>query len=50
MLKTVMPWLDSQPLVERYAWFMATDGMLTSGGGVSELGKVYMNYTAVSTF
>ncbi|KAF2727453.1 hypothetical protein EJ04DRAFT_582016 [Polyplosphaeria fusca] len=42
-LRSVMPWLDANDCVERYAFFMATPGMLVSGDGqgLSELGKVY---------
>ncbi|KAF2103548.1 hypothetical protein NA57DRAFT_72524 [Rhizodiscina lignyota] len=42
-LRAVLPWLDSQTYVERYAYFMAEDGILinTAGTGLSDLGKLY---------
>jgi len=44
-LKEVLPWLDSQSYVERYAYFMATDGKLNSGTGLSTAGNTYCAYT-----
>lgn len=44
-LKEALPWLDSQPLVERYAYFMASDGiLLNTGDDLSELGTVFATY------
>ncbi|KAK3064898.1 hypothetical protein LTS18_002854 [Coniosporium uncinatum] len=45
-LKEILIWLDNQPFVERYAYFMATPGSLIKedGSGWSELGKVYNSY------
>ena len=40
-LERVLPWLDGQGGVERYAYFMAVEGSLVQGGGVSGLGKEY---------
>jgi hypothetical protein len=40
-LEEVIPWLDSQDFVERYAYFMVSDGSLMSGSSVSALGKTY---------
>lgn len=41
-LQDVMPWLDSQPFVERYAYFGAFNGnLLGSGNTLSVLGKTY---------
>jgi hypothetical protein len=40
-LAEVLPWLDSQPFVERYAYFMAKEGVLLSGGALSAAGKTY---------
>lgn len=40
-LNDVLPWLDAQGQIARYAYFMVADGILTSNGGLSELGKVY---------
>lgn len=34
-------WLDSQPFVERYAYFMASQGSLINGNGLSALGTAY---------
>ena len=45
-LETVMPWMDSQSFVERYAYFMVADGMLVSGGATSSYGSTYMSYTS----
>jgi hypothetical protein len=44
-LREVIPWLDSTPYIERYAYFYA-DGVLTSGGLVSSLGNTFMSYSA----
>jgi len=45
-LKEILVWLDQQPFVERYAYFMASPGSLINGdgSGLSELGKVYNSY------
>ena len=40
-LAQVLPWLDSQPQVERYSYFMASSVSLTSGNAVSPLGQKY---------
>lgn len=40
-LAEVLPWLDSQPFVEKYAYFMAKEGVLLSGGQLSAAGKTY---------
>jgi hypothetical protein len=41
-LDTVMPWLDSQSYVERYAYFMVSDGnLLSSGSALSALGNTF---------
>lgn len=40
-LEQVIPWLDSQDFVERYAYFMVSDGSLMSGSSVSALGNTY---------
>jgi Glycosyl hydrolase catalytic core len=42
-LETVIPWLDSQEFIQRYAYFMATDGLLNSGTGLSRYGTTYAN-------
>ena len=46
-LKDVLPWLDAQPYVERYAYFGVFEEFLVNenGDGLSELGKVYAEYT-----
>ncbi|KAF2665485.1 hypothetical protein BT63DRAFT_377881 [Microthyrium microscopicum] len=39
----VLPWLDAQPYVERYAYFMANDGiLLSSATTLSAIGKAYI--------
>ena len=42
-LQTALPWLDSQPAVERYAYFMCgtAAGELVSGTSQSDIGQVY---------
>ena len=40
-LGEILPWLDGQSGVERYAYFMATDGILVSGGSVNAVGAKY---------
>ncbi|RDL38550.1 uncharacterized protein BP5553_02890 [Venustampulla echinocandica] len=42
-LKQVIPWLDSQASVERYAYFMAAQGFLTDGKALSTTGKTYVS-------
>ena len=40
-MNEVLPWLDNEPGVERYAYFMVEDGVLTSGDSLSSLGSLY---------
>jgi len=40
-LATVLPWLDSLSYVERYAYFMVSDGSLVSGSALSTIGAAY---------
>lgn len=40
-LGEVLPWLDGESGVDRYAYFMATDGILLNGGSVSAVGAKY---------
>lgn len=40
-LEAVIPWLDAQNFVERYAYFMVSDGSLISGDNVSALGRTF---------
>ena len=40
-MDAVLPWLDSQEKVEKYAYFMDVDGILAQGNGVSALGQKY---------
>lgn len=44
-LETMLPWLDASPMVERYAYFMASDGNLLSGTSLSTLGNTYATFT-----
>ena len=37
----ILPWLDGHAGVERYSYFMAKEGILTQGNGVSGLGQKY---------
>lgn len=41
-LAEVLPWLDSQDWIERHALFMASEGLMISGGGLSEVGKAFI--------
>jgi hypothetical protein len=44
-LKLVMPWLDSLPYVERYAWFFDAVGyLLDTSATLSTTGSVYLDY------
>lgn len=36
-----LPWLDSQPAVERYSYFMCSNGLLVNGTSMSTTGKAY---------
>ena len=41
-LAIVLPWLDNEAgMVERYSFFMASDGDLLSGGSLSASGQAY---------
>lgn len=40
-LDQVLPWLDSQAQVAKYAYFMDREGILAQGGAVSALGHKY---------
>lgn len=46
-LMQVMPWMDAQPDIARYAYFMDAPGILldTAGDALSGSGVVYNNYT-----
>jgi hypothetical protein len=46
-LQNVLPWLDSQAQVERYAYFGVFPGFLANenGDGMSQLGQVYATYS-----
>ncbi|KAL1990993.1 hypothetical protein VTN49DRAFT_5497 [Thermomyces lanuginosus] len=41
-LHQAIPYLNSNPSVERYAYFMAREGSLLSGGALSDIGKAYL--------
>lgn len=40
-LAAVLPWLDAQDYVQKYAYFMASDGKLISGTSLSAAGDTY---------
>jgi Glycosyl hydrolase catalytic core len=40
-LGEVLPWMDANDAVERYAYFMCSEGRLVSGSGMSAVGKAY---------
>jgi hypothetical protein len=44
-LREVIPWLDSQDYVERYAYFYA-DGVLTQNSVVTALGNTFMSFVS----
>jgi len=41
-LAELLPWLDSQDWIERYSLFMASEGRMITGGGLSEIGKAFI--------
>jgi len=45
-LEDVMGWMDQQDFVEKYAYFMAGDGLLNSGSSLSSYGQTYASSTA----
>jgi hypothetical protein len=45
-LQAVIPWLDAQDYVERYAYFMCEEGVLLSGGALSALGSTFKSYAS----
>jgi hypothetical protein len=45
-LQTVLPWMDQQSYIERYAYFMVSAGSLISTGTtLSQLGNTFATYT-----
>lgn len=40
-MEEVLPWMDAQDFVQRYAYFMASEGILVSGGEPSAIGSTY---------
>ena len=40
-LKIALPYLDGEPGVERYSFFMVSEGILVSQGGLTGSGKAY---------
>ncbi len=40
-LAEVLPWMDSNDAIERYAYFMCSDGRLVNGNSLSTVGKAY---------
>jgi hypothetical protein len=45
-LEVVIPWLDAQPYVERYAYFMDEQGVLVDGNSLSTLGATFASYVS----
>lgn len=47
-LETVMAWMDSTSYVERYAYFMASEGVLVNAAGtaLSDYGTTFADYTS----
>jgi hypothetical protein len=43
-LEEVLPWLDSQDYVHRYAYFMASEGSLISGRVLSHVGETFASF------
>ena len=45
-LQTVLPWMDEQDYIERYAYFMVTPGnLISTGTSLSTLGSTYVSFT-----
>lgn len=42
-LTIVLPWLDANPGIERYAYFMVKDGFLLTNGKLNEVAMVYVS-------
>lgn len=42
-LQDVIPWLESQQGVGRYAYFMVSQGLLVSGNSLSSIGQAYLS-------
>ncbi|PKX95536.1 glycoside hydrolase family 128 protein [Aspergillus novofumigatus IBT 16806] len=42
-LSEVLPWLDSQPMVARYAYFMCANNYLISGSDLTSTGHIYVS-------
>ncbi|OQD68604.1 hypothetical protein PENDEC_c033G05592 [Penicillium decumbens] len=40
-LNSVLPWLDSQPMVSRYSYFMCAENYLLSGSALNAAGQAY---------
>lgn len=40
-LETVLPWLDAQDFVERYAYFMVGDGTMVTGTSINAIGQTF---------
>lgn len=45
-----LPWLDSQPFVERYAYFFPPALPPMSGGSLTPIGTAYKNHTSTASF
>jgi hypothetical protein len=43
-LEEVLPWLDSQDYIDRYAYFMASKGSLISGRVLSRIGETFASF------
>lgn len=41
-LHEVLPWLDSQPMVSRYSYFMCAENYLVSGNALNSVGATYV--------
>jgi len=42
-LSSAVEWLESQSFVERYAYFMASDGVMLSGTSLSSIGEAFIS-------
>ncbi|KAF2457532.1 hypothetical protein BDY21DRAFT_285796, partial [Lineolata rhizophorae] len=45
-LEEVMAWMDGQDFVERYSYFMVSEGNLVSGDALTEVGDIFSSYVA----
>lgn len=47
-MKLALPWMDSDPRIERYSYFFGNDLPATSGGVLTNGGRIYANHPSSS--